>query len=89
MAEGFWHERLWLRPKPLCYLSGVQMAVVDVAALRIGEDLIGFEDVLKGLGTLACWYHHWRTSQQHASPTADPLLASRLPFLFIDSKDIL
>ena len=65
------------------------MAVVDVVALRIGEDLIGFDDVLQSRRTLPCWYHHWKTSQKHASQTADQFLAARLPSLSIDSKDIL
>ncbi len=46
--EGFWHERLWLMPVSLSCLSTGQTAVIDVAALRIGEDLRGFDDVLKG-----------------------------------------
>lgn len=47
-VEGFWHERFWLRSMLLSCLSTGQTAVVDIATLRIGDDLIGFDDVLKG-----------------------------------------
>jgi len=48
MAGRLWYERFWWRPIPLCRLHETSMAVVDFAALRIGEDLIGLNDVLKG-----------------------------------------
>src|SRR5918911_3239528 len=52
MAGGLWYERFWLRPIALYGLNGAETAVVDFAALRIGENLIGLDDVLKGGCTL-------------------------------------
>jgi len=47
MAGGLWDERFWWHPRPLRWLHEASLAVVDCAALRVGEDIIGLHDVLK------------------------------------------